>query len=985
MTIKKLITLIIFCLAITEVLVGQNFTLSGTVTDKKDNQPIEFATVAINEQALWGITNSKGKFTIKKLSKGKITITTISLGYVKNTMEINVDKDIDNLKIELTMDNLALEEVVVTAKHKQSSACTSYKINRNALNHIQVINASDVQSLLPGGQTNKNMTLLSNSPFSLRSEAGGELGTPSFGTAIEVDGVRLNNNESFNKYSKSADVRAISSTNIESVEILTGVTSVENGDLETGVVKIKTRKGKSPYKIEATTNMNTKLIAINKGFSLGKKGGVINTSFEHAKSISNLMSPYTSYKRNSLSLNYSKSLNIADNPLLCSAGIAGNIGGYNSESDPDFFAETFKKQKHNTIRANIKLKYLPNLPWITNIHFFTSVTYANKLFTEQKRKSSSSSRPAIHTTEIGYFVGEKYADNPNSNIILVEPGYWYEKSFDDSKPLHLKTKIKANLIKNIGKINSYTKIGADFSSSGDFGDGEYYETLELAPTWRPYKYKDVPFMNNLAGFAEEKITIPFGNKNTIQLKAGVRSDNTWIKESVYGNVNSLSPRFNFKYTKSFTDKAIKKINAYASYGQNVKLPSFYVLHPTPSYHDLLVFAPGTMANGRVFYGFYTRPNEVIYNPNLQWQKSSLAELGFDIKVNKIYVSLSAYYRKTHNPFTRQYLYSPFTYKLTTQEALEHCPIPSGNRKYSIDQQTGIVTVTDITNTYAPQQLEYKELGEFKATSNHINGTPLHRLGLEWIVDFGKIKLLNTSFRIDGNYYYYKGTQENDQATNAGMNMSDGSPYKYISYYKGGYSITNGSINKHLRNNLTITKHIPKIRLIVSVRVESSIFEFHKPLSEYNGKQRGFVLDDKKDYFPSETKTDIYAGNQYVAIYPEYYVTFDDMNTKIPFAEKLKWAKEHDKALFNELVQMINKSNYLEFFNEDKVSAYFSANLNITKEIGDHVSISFNATNFFNNMGKVSYTRYDRRSSLYAGKSGSEIPPFYYGMTVRIKV
>lgn len=643
---------------------SQVFSLSGIISDKKTKKSIEFATIAIKEQALWGISDTKGKFTIKQIPKGKIYVTASCLGYVKQTIEIDITTDLCNFEIYLLRDNLALDEVVVTAHKTQDKLNSNYTIDRNSLNHLQMVNVTDVASLLPGGQTNKHLTLTSASYIALRSESRVEKGNPSFGTAIEVDGVRLNNNQSFSDKIKGADIRNVSSSNIESIEIVTGVPSAEHGDLENGMIKINTRKGKSPYIVELFSNINTRQASVNKGFNLKKDRGIVNASFEHAKSVREIMSPYTSYQRNVLTLNYSKQIkNRGENPILLSAGVTGNIGGYDSKSDPDAFANTFEKQKHNSIRGKLKLKYLANKSWITNVSFFASATYSNKLYTLQKRESSSSSRASIHGKEEGYFVGENYNNNPNAHIIMVEPGYWYEKQYNDSKPIHTKVKLKANLFRKIGKIKSQSKIGADFTNSGDLGKGTYFDELKYAPTWRSYNYNQVPFTNNLAIFVEEKFILKWADKHKIQLQAGVRSDNTWIKQSAYGTVSSWSPRLNAKYSRNFYNKAIKKINIYAGWGQTVKLPSFYVLHPRQVYSDRLIFAPGTQDDGTTFYGYHTMPSKKIYNPNLEWQKSSLAEIGFDFKINNIFFSLSAYYRKTHNPFAQKRIYTPFSYKL----------------------------------------------------------------------------------------------------------------------------------------------------------------------------------------------------------------------------------------------------------------------------------------------------------------------------------
>ncbi|MGC3979229.1 MAG: hypothetical protein QM751_13960 [Paludibacteraceae bacterium] len=48
-----------------------------------------------------------------------------------------------------------------------------------------------------------------------------------------------------------------------------------------------------------------------------------------------------------------------------------------------------------------------------------------------------------------------------------------------------------------------------------------------------------------------------------------------------------------------------------------------------------------------------------------------------------------------------------------------------------------------------------------------------------------------------------------------------------------------------------------------------------------------------------------------------------MNTLVPFAEKFLWAKDNDKALYNDLSKMVIKTNYDYIFNANKYSDYFS--------------------------------------------------------------
>jgi hypothetical protein len=69
-------------------------------------------------------------------------------------------------------------------------------------------------------------------------------------------------------------------------------------------------------------------------------------------------------------------------------------------------------------------------------------------------------------------------------------------------------------------------------------------------------------------------------------------------------------------------------------------------------------------------------------------------------------------------------------------------------------------------------------------------------------------------------------------------------------------------------------------------------------------------------------------------------------------------------------------------NPNRISSYYSANLSVTKEIGDHVSVSFYANNFFNNMGTVNSSQTDLETSLFAS---SYIPTYYYGLSLKLKL
>ncbi len=991
MTFRIIRFINIFLMLLFTTCISAQVTLSGKVVDNKTNHPVEFASILIAESGQWAITDSKGQFTIKEVTQGKLTLTVQCLGFQKRSWSMNITNSITNLTLKVKEENLKLDEVTITAKRKTNENTTSYTIDRTALDNQQVLNVSDISALLPGGKTT-NPSLVSDNRMALRSGST-EKGNASFGTAIEVDGVRINNNAETSE-TLGASTRTIGTSNIESIEVITGIPSVEYGDLSNGVVRVNTRKGKSPFIVEGKINQHTRQLAVNKGFDLGDQSGILNTSFEHARSFSNAVSPYTAYQRNILSLNYMNIFMKDYMPLTLNIGVSGNIGGYNSEADPDEELDDYSKVRDNTLRAHFNLQWLLNKSWITNLQLKGSISYTDRKSESYTSTSSASTQPYIHSLKEGYFIAQDYDVNPQAEIILGPTGYWYVKGYNESKPLNWSLKLKADWTHRFGKVLSKLMVGADYTGNKNNGQGTYYDDMRYAPTWREYRYDALPAMNNIALYAEEKVSIPTTKLSTVELTAGLRNDLTLISGSDYGTISSLSPRFNGRYVfwRNQYSRWISEFSIHAGWGKSVKLPSFQVLYPTPSYADRLAFASTSTSDNKSYYAYHTYPSKAIYNPELRWQYTNQTDIGVEMNIKGTRISLSAFYHKTKRPYMSTNIFKPMTYRYTPPSSLNGLDISAENRRFSVDQQTGVVTVSDATATVAPTTLAYLERNTYTVNKQYINGSAVDRYGLEWIVDFAQIKPLRTSIRLDGNYYHYKGIDDvlyTDIPLGVNSMMTGNQPYGYVGYYRGSnitgtsYSanaaIANGSLSKQVNLNMTVTTHIPKIRLIVALRIESSLYNYKRSLSEFEEGTRGIVLNSAGDYFGEPY--DGTSENKYLALYPEYYTTWDNPSEMIPFAEKFAWAKENDQTLFNDLAKLVIRSNYPYVMNPNRISAYYSANLSVTKEIGDHVSVSFYANNFFNNMQTVHSSQTDLETSLF---SSGYIPSYYYGLALKLK-
>ena len=968
----------------TAIVIDGRFKVSGRVIDESTLQPLPYAIVKVSNLDLWATTDANGTFAIENIPQGPTSIEVRTLGYVTRTVQFNVNRNTDLKNIRLKEENLSIPGVEVTARKKSTIGTTTYSIDRNTLDHSQALSLNDIMALLPGGQT-VNSTLTDDSRMALRS-ASGERGNAAFGTAIEVDGMRLNNNASMSE-TQSASTRNISTSNIESIEVIAGIPGVEYGDISNGVVKVNTRRGHTPWIMEASMNPYTRQVALSKGMALAHNAGTLNFSLEHARSFTDIASPHTAYSRNIMSATYNKVFRLKGSSLNLTTSLTGNIGGYNSEADPDAFRDTYQRQRDNQLRANLQIDWLCNSKrsGVFNVALQAAFSTADRRSENYTNTSSSSTQAYLHTMTNGYAIAKDYADGMGAGDIILGPtGYWYVRSFNDQKPLTMQLKLKGEWTRRIlGAVNKLT-VGTELNSTRNNGQGTYYDDMRLAPTWRPYDYSLLPTMHSLAMYIEERLTI-----GRLMLVGGLRDDITMISGSDYGTAASLSPRLNARYN------IIKGKNAsltlHAGYGKSVKLPSFQVLYPADTYTDRLVFTPGSTADGKAYYAYYTDVKCALYNRNLKWQHANQVEAGLDATVGKARLSVSAFWSRTYNPYQTLNVYTPFAYNQTSQSALEGCGIAAADRIYDVNPTTGVVSVTSATDGHTVT-LPYSTRRTYTANRQYVNGSPVTRYGLEWVAEMPIISnrhTLGLSLRIDGKYYHYRGIDNTliaGSPNGIGDQAESSDVQPLIGYYVGSNvtsastastpTVSNGMLDKGCSLNTTLTARIPRLRLIMTMRLEATLLNYRRNLSD---NRTTIALNEAGDV--TGTK---YTGqtDHYVAVYPEYYSTWDNPSERIPFAEALLAAKDNNPTLYRQLSNLIVRSNTAYYFNPQDVSAYCSANFSVTKEIGKWVSLSFYANNFFNNLASVRNAQTGLKTSLF---DSGYVPKFYYGASVRVKL
>lgn len=935
--------LMILLLVSADVMTAQQnralFSISGKVVDAKTGEPVIGAAVNVEDTGIWAISDENGKFFLPDIRPGDYAVQFSCLGFVDKRLSFVVKKDIPNLTIKLDQNTLALNSVVVTAERDKEGMNTSLKFGANALNHLQMSNVTDISALLPGGKT-VNPDLTTDNAVSLRS-GGLAAGNAAFGTALEVDGVRVGNNASFGSMSGTG-TRNISTENVQSIEVITGVPSAEYGDLNSGMVRINTRKGLTPWNITFAVNPRTYQASASKGIDLMKNRGVLNVSAEWTRATQKLSSPYTSYTRRGFSASYS---NTFKNVLKFEVGATGNIGGMNTKNDPDAYKGTWSKVRDNVLRANTSLTWLLRKSWITNLKLDASVNYNDNRSQDHAYGSSASMLPAVHSELAGYYLADRL------------PVSYFSDKVIDSKELDYAASLKYEWFRKSGKRLSKLKAGVQWKANGNVGEGEYYKDPSVAANgYRPRPYSQYPFMHNVAAYIEEDYTFPIG-KTSFQISAGLRLENLFVKDTDYKNVSSLSPRFNAKW------KISDNLSIRGGWGVSEKLPSFYILYPVQKYRDIQTF--GFSHGDASSYVYYTQPYKMLFNENLKWQKNYNAEFGIEAYFLRTSVSLVGFFNKTKNPYTYQNIYTPFSYNIMS--------VPSGytvpdNPEIRVDSQTGQVYMRGSNEEFwTPMATKVTDKTFFESQMPG-NGDDIYRTGAELIVDFPEIAPIRTKFRLDANYsytHYIDNTLNWTYRTGWSHTSLSNRSYQYVGIYaNGGESGTyNGKESHSLNANLTAITHIPEARIIITCRLEMSLLSRFRNLSRYQGKEYAYNVN--ADGVESIGGS-IYYSNNYTAIRPVKYM--DENGDVHDFTDK----EASDPAFAN----LIIKSGNAYTFSQDGYGAYLSANLSVTKEIGDHVSLSFFANNFTNSRMYV--------TSKATGVSAIFTPAFYYGLTCRLK-
>lgn len=894
----------------------QKVSVKGKIIDAETLSPIMYANIAFQELGLGTTSNEKGEFVIAHVPVGTHAFSITYIGYKEYAVSITLKQDVE-MNIKLQEQSLGLKEVIVTAE-QSTSGTTSSKIRSEAINHVQASSLKDVMQLIPGNLlTNPNL----GEPGKISIREIGSNVNSALGTAIIIDDIPMSNDgnmqqsiERVNSMTSVAgsgvDIRSVSVDNIESMTVDVGIPSAEHGNLTSGAVRIKTKSGGSPYLVKVKADPKTKQAFLSKGYLLDNDKGVINVDMDYAHSYAYIYKKTNLFDRYNLSTKYSRTYFRESSPLDIEGKLSLSYNKDGKESDPDLLKEEEYYSKETGLSGKLSALWTPRKSLFSSLSLDLSYN-ANWQNGFEK------------TLESGSVMFFSTAREDGEYQVNYAPSNYYSEVNYDGKPYNVYAKLKGNINKKIGSLDNNIIVGAEWRTTGNSGKGRTYDVTRPANGLgtRPRSFSDIPALNQFSLFFEDRITSKIGTTG-FDLSLGLRMDNIQPTSPVStdGSI-SVDPRVNLKYNllNRKNSSLFKDLSIRLGYGKNTKAPTLIHLYPDREYNDVMSFNyyPDLIVT--------TTNVKETRNEDLKPSKSTKYESGVDFQIGQVKTRITGFYEKHTGGFKLDRIYYPQQYRL-------YNVIAAGLHPYYVPNE-GVYYKDAEGNAV---KVDYENQAKFSAYSQYQNADTRLKQGIEYTIDFGKIKAIQTSFQLSGAWLktesYTKDAPYWDEVKytsfEGGVTKDESFAVKFRDQH--GY----GTVFERLNSNLSIINHIPKLKMIISLTTQIVWYE----------KDWRKTYSDDKFYSLSELRTylgqpDLFNAEKEETFYyrlAESYKTYDGVE------------KQYSPSDFSQSLHQMGIDKQMKYrFGERVLPTLFLCNINISKEITKKIKLSFYANNFLN--------------------------------------
>ena len=795
MKIQRLF-LLSFVLLLAQVADAQRI-LDGLVLDRETLEPIIGATVSDGAKGKpLAVTNADGRFHIPNNHYVSLRITYV--GY-KPLVTAPAKDGRYLMQTELSR----VGEIVVTAQESRGLA-TASKIEKHAMEHLQPSSFSDLLELLPGGRA-QTPSLTAPNTINLREAAssGGNYATSSLGTRFVMDGAPISTNANMQYLSGAwetqatsrdftnagVDMRSISTDEIQSVEVIRGIPSVEYGDLTSGLIKIERRKGGHDLNFRLKSDMNSKLFYVAKGLEWNDRRLSLNLSADYLNAKADPRNRLENYKRVTLSARLNKTWERAAYTTAFTTNVDYTGSFDNDKEDPDLnnHGEDSYKSSYNRLAllTSLSLK-MKRQTWLKSIDLTASGSYEHDLIDRTRLVQLQRMQIAATTREEG-----------ESDAIILPYKYVASHSVD-GKPLNLFLKANARLQIPSRLLANALLVGIDWNLDKNYGDGQVFDpALPLYPgmSARQRKLSDIPANRTLSFYAEENLKLPLWG-GFVEMVGGVRGQRMLNLPSGYEMHGTVyfDPRFNVGWTfpKFTVFQQPTFVRFSTGWGMHTKNPTMEQLFPDKVYLDLV------QLNYYHDNPDYRRINLMTYirdtsNPLLKPARNKKWEISADINAGGHRLSVTYFRENMTSGFRSQASYAPYTYK-----------------KYD----TSGIDAATLTAQPDLAALPYVEKQELLGLGMYTNGSQTLKQGVEYTLGTKRFPVILTRLTVNG--AYFRTTYRNSQMeTYRPTQVIDGEQIQYV----GLYQDDEGSVYERMNTNFTLDTDVPKLKLGFSISAQ----------------------------------------------------------------------------------------------------------------------------------------------------------------------
>ncbi len=815
-------------------------TLTIRLFDKATKQPVP--DVAVYAQDAGGttigtISDDNGTAHLR-LDAGTHTIFITHIQYKPLQSTITLRSD-TALAVPLQSNTHQLQEVVVTASESKKISSVS-TIGRDAMSHLQPTSLNDLVELLPGGIA-QTPALTQANTIALRET--GTLGaqgqkvqssnyaTNSLGTLFVVDGAPINTDANLQYAAggsseidqkrditnRGVDMRTISTDDIESVEVIRGIPSVEYGNLTSGVMNIK--RIRKPTKLNARFKADDKsqLFAIGKGFALDSaKKSVMNIDGGLLNAYADIRNPLENYKRANVSVRLTSDVAAPRTTwrFTPSADYTGSFDNYKTDENLSYGGINTFKSTYHKIAVGSGVRVTPN-----DGKYFKMA----QLHLQATQQFDWLDRQVlVAPTRVGIAPSSTEPGEYDAHLLF---GQYVARYQVDGKPFTAFAKASADFDFNAPHIRNALKFGLEWNLSKNFGKGQIYDLSQPLSVsgWgtRPRAYNAIPALQTIAFYAQDYITAHAGN-HTFDARLGVRGTampGLDKRYAIHGRCY-IDPRINLQWTPPSLGEKQWKMSFSGGIGWTTRMPTLNYLYPDPTFVDIIQLGFYSQTNPEK----YSRYNIVSYkqdatNYDLQPARNRKWEVRADFEVagNRLWVCF--FDERMSSGFRYSNQYSVFSYKSYDASSINSA------------------TLTDKPDLNTLPYETKQKLDGYRFVEN---GSKQNKIGVEWEFSSCRIKPLRTAIRFSG--AWFRSTYVNSRPMYYSMSsVVDG--VIIADNYVGLYNWNEGRVNEQLSTNLLLDTQIPEWGLIFSTSVQAMWFVATQRLPQNGTPQQYLSADD----------------------------------------------------------------------------------------------------------------------------------------------